>query len=328
MKTIRSNKYRRRRRRSDRGRLFLALAIIGGAVILAAAAVIICLILFLPKNSAEETTKPTPSVIEEAVTSETDTSSQSATDAMAKINPNAATAETTGKLSYQSLYPEMYVPIVKKIPAKDGAKVVYLTFDDGPSSLTEELLDVLDKNNVKATFFVTCQGNVTNDTYRLLKEIADRGHVIGIHTFSHNYTEIYASVEAFLTDFSKMNDVIYEATGEKPTIFRFAGGSYNSYNKKTYEAIIAEMDRRGYTYFDWNVDSGDSNDNATEKSIYDTTVNSILGNNKSVVLMHNSGSKEKTLNQVASIIKKLKKEGYHFDVLDPSVKPFSLAYPE
>lgn len=327
MKTIRSNKYRRRRRRSDRTKLLMALSIIGGAVILAAAAVILCLIFFLPVNGtpADETTSVVISTTDE--TSNPD-SSASPTDAIAEINPNAATAETSGKLAYQSLFPEMYVPIVEKVPAKDGANVVYLTFDDGPSKLTEDLLDVLDEQKVKATFFVTCQGNLTSEDQKLLKEIVDRGHVIGIHTFSHNYTEIYKSVESFLTDFSKMNDIIYEATGTKPTIFRFAGGSYNSYNEKNYKEIIAEMERRGYTYFDWNVDSGDSASDATEKSIYQTTIDGILGKNKSIVLMHNSGSKEYTVNQVAAIIKKVKKEGYHFDVLDPSVKPFSLAYPE
>lgn len=303
----------------------MLLSIIGGAVVVAAAAVI-CIVVLL--------TNSTPSDSSDAITSsQTDalTESQSAgavDNAIAEINPNAATAETTGKLAYQSLYPEMYVPIVEKIPAKDGEKVVYLTFDDGPSKLTSKLLDVLDEVNIKATFFVTCQGNLTEEDKQLMKEIVDRGHAIGIHTYSHDYEKIYESVESFLEDFSKMNDAIYEATGVKATMFRFAGGSYNSYNQKTYKAIIAEMERRGYTYFDWNVDSGDSLTNATEKSIYNTTIEGITSNNKSIVLMHNSGTKEDTVAQISAIVKKAKKEGYHFDVLDPSVKPFSFAYPE
>lgn len=325
MKTIRSNKYRRKRRRSDRTKIFMAMAIFGGALVIAAA-IVVALIILIPHftqpaedpNTVSSTAEDTASnVVSEDPMSE-----------IVKINPNAATAETTGKLSYQSLYPEMYVPIVEKIPAEAGAKVVYLTFDDGPSVLTEDLLDALDKQKVKATFFVSCNGSLTSETTRLLKEISDRGHAIGIHTFSHDYTEIYTSVEAFLTDFSKMNDVIYEATGEKPTMFRFAGGSYNSYNKKTYKAIIAEMERRGYTYFDWNVDCGDSLSDATENSIYQDTITGITSNNKSIVLMHNSGAKQATVNQVTNIIKKAKAEGYHFDVLDPSVKPFSFAFPE
>ncbi|MDD5953264.1 MAG: polysaccharide deacetylase [Oscillospiraceae bacterium] len=325
MKTIRSDKYRRRRRRSDRTKRLMVLAIIGGAVLLAAAAVAIVLLLLLPNRSAQvdPNTEP-PSVTSEASLSSTDEQ----TAQMAKINPNAATAKTTGKLSYQSLYPELYVPIVEKIPAKEGAKVVYLTFDDGPSQLTEDLLQELKQENVKATFFLTCQGDVTSETKRLIKAIADEGHAIGIHTFSHNYQKIYASVESFLEDFSKMNDVIYEATGEKATIFRFAGGSYNSYNQKTYKDIIAEMERRGYTYFDWNVDSGDSASDATGKSIYTTTVDGITSNNKSIVLMHNSGTKKDTVKQVGAIIRAAKKKGYSFDLLDPTVKPFSFAFPE
>ncbi len=327
MKTIRSNKYRRKRRRSDRFRLLRLLAIIGGAVVLAAAAAAVCLVLFLPTGSSSGNDGAG-----EDVSSAMQTSSESAGGAAdseaAKINPNAATAATSGALAYQSLYPEMYVPIVEKIPAPDGANVVYLTFDDGPSILTEELLDILDEAGVKATFFVTCQGETTSEDLRLLAEIADRGHAIGIHTYTHDYTKIYASVESFLEDFSKMNDVIYEATGEYPTMFRFAGGSYNSYNLEVYQDIIDEMKRRGYTYFDWNVDSCDSESNATEKSIYENAVTGITSHNKSIVLMHNSGAKTATLNQVGAIIKAAKKAGYHFDVLDPSVKPFSFAEPE
>lgn len=325
VKTIRSNKYRRKRRRSDRTKIIMALAIFGGALVIAAA-IVVALIILIPKftQPAEDSNAVISSVTEDTAS----TASADPADEIAAINPNAATAATTGKLSYQSLYPEMYVPIVEKIPAAEGAKVVYLTFDDGPSVLTEELLNVLDKQKVKATFFVSCHGSLTAETKRLLKEIHDRGHAIGIHTFSHDYTAIYKSVEAFLDDFALMNDVIYEAIGEKPTMFRFAGGSYNSYNEKNYKDIIAEMERRGYTYFDWNVDCGDSMTAATETSIYKDTVTGITSNNKSIVLMHNSGTKKATVNQIDDIIKKAKAEGYHFELLDPSVKPFSFAFPE
>lgn len=327
MKTVRSNKYRRKRRRSDRTKLMMVLAVLGGAVIIAAAVVVTLILLFSKQTTPSKDQNNTPVVSETSSDTSSHSEIVSPSDEIAKINPNAATAKTSGKYAYQSLYPEMYVPIVEKIPAAANAKVVYLTFDDGPSQLTEELLDVLKKNNIKATFFVSCQEDPA-EVKRLLKLTHEDGHIIGIHTYSHDYTEIYSSVEAFLKDFSKMNDLVYEATGEKPTIFRFAGGSINSYNQKTYKAIIKEMERRGYTYFDWNVDSGDSESNATGKSIYNTTVDGITQYNKSIVLMHNSGAKKDTVEQVANIVKKVKKAGYHFEVLDPSVKPFSFAYPE
>lgn len=324
MKTVRNNRYRRKRRRSDRERFLILAAIIGGAVV-AAAAIVVCLLVFLPKKDAPT---PPPSQVESQVSSEASSAPSKPAVDMSSVNPNAATAISEGDLAYQSLYPELYVPIVEKIPVKDGDKVVYLTYDDGPSQETERLLDILDQQGVKATFFVMAQGKNIEDCKKWMKMIVDRGHAIGVHTYSHEYKDIYASPQAFLEDFKKMHDLIYEATGQKITMFRFAGGSVNAYNKATCKAIIAEMERRGYTYFDWNVDSGDSEKGDNGKFIYDTTTQEILSHQKSIVLMHNSKAKKATVDQTAAIIEKAKAAGYRFDVLAPSVKPFKFKIPE
>ena len=325
MKTVRNNRYRRKRRRSDRERFLVLATILGGAVVIAAA-IVICVLVFLPKK--EEPALPPSSQAESQVSSETSSAPSKPAVDMSDVNPNAATAISEGELAYQSLYPELYVPIVEKIPVKDGDKVIYLTYDDGPSEETERLLDILDQEGVKATFFVMAQGKSLEDCKKWLKMIVDRGHAIGVHTYSHQYKEIYASPQAFLEDFKKMHDLIYEATGQKITMFRFAGGSVNAYNKATCKAIIAEMERRGYTYFDWNVDSGDSEKGNNGKFIYDTTTQEILSHQKSIVLMHNSKAKKATVDQTAAIIEKAKAAGYRFDVLDPSVKPFKFKIPE
>ncbi len=372
MKTVRNNRYRRKRRRSDRERFLVLATILGGAVVIAAA-IVICVLVFLPKK--EEPALPPSSQAESQVSSETSSAPSKPAVDMSDVNPNAATAVAEGELAYQSLYPELYVPIVEKIPVKDGDKVIYLTYDDGPSEETERLLDILDQEyqslypelyvpivekipvkdgdkviyltyddgpseeterlldildqeGVKATFFVMAQGKSLEDCKKWLKMIVDRGHAIGVHTYSHQYKEIYASPQAFLEDFKKMHDLIYEATGQKITMFRFAGGSVNAYNKATCKAIIAEMERRGYTYFDWNVDSGDSEKGDNGKFIYDTTTQEILSHQKSIVLMHNSKAKKATVDQTAAIIEKAKAAGYRFDVLDPSVKPFKFKIPE
>ena len=302
MKTVRNNRYRRKRRRSDRERFLVLATILGGAVVIAAA-IVICVLVFLPK---EEPALPPSSQAESQVSSETSSAPSKPAVDMSDVNPNAATAISEGELAYQSLYPELYVPIVEKIPVKDGDKVIYLTYDDGPSEETERLLDILDQEGVKATFFVMAQGKSLEDCKKWLKMIVDRGHAIGVHTYSHQYKEIYASPQAFLEDFKKMHDLIYEATGQKITMFRFAGGSVNAYNKATCKAIIAEMERRGYTYFDWNVDSGDSEKGDNGKFIYDTTTQEILSHQKSIVLMHNSKAKKATVDQTAAIIEKAK----------------------
>ena len=157
-------------------------------------------------------------------------------------------------------------------------------------------------------------------------QIHDKGHTVGVLTNTYDYQTIYASVENYLADFAKVFDLITEATGEKPTVFRFAGGSVNGYNQATIKDIVKEMERRGFTYHDWSLDSGDSNQWATGQQIYDTTVNGILNSGKSVVLMdNNSGA---TLEQLPAIIQKAKENGYEFKAMDATTKPFTMALPE
>lgn len=234
-------------------------------------------------------------------------------------------ADPPPDLSYQKEYPELYVPQVEKVPPKKGDRVVYLTFDDGPSSITPKVLDVLDEYDVKATFFLI--GRSDDDSKRLMKDIVDRGHAVGVHSYTHEYKKIYASPSAFLEDFSRMRDLIMDATGVEPTMFRFAGGSINSYNKKIAGQLIDEMTRRGYTYYDWNVSSGDAEHGATKQSIYRDTVREAKLYHRSVVLCHDSATKHDTVAELPAIIKELKKSGYRFDKLDPSVKPIVFKIP-
>ena len=161
----------------------------------------------------------------------------------------AFAAENVG-LSYQKLYPNLYVQKSTKV-TENAAKTIYLTFDDGPSPNTMDLLDILDRYNVKATFFVIYHDDeASQNAYR---EIVKRGHTIAVHTASHKYTEIYKSVEDYLADFDIVYKQIERVTGVKPELFRFPGGSINSYNVRIYQELIAEMLRRGFTYYDWNV---------------------------------------------------------------------------
>ena len=137
-----------------------------------------------------------------------------------------------------------------------GDKVIYLTFDDGPSNYTNTLLDILKKYNVKATFFVTSNGS--DDT---IKKAYQEGHSIGIHSYSHKYNEIYKSEEAFFKDVDKVNERIKRITGEYSRILRFAGGSSNTvsrFNKGIMTRLSKEVELRGYKYFDWNVSSSDT----------------------------------------------------------------------
>ncbi|MFZ2539539.1 MAG: polysaccharide deacetylase family protein, partial [Oscillospiraceae bacterium] len=176
-------------------------------------------------------------------------------------------------IDYQLDYPDLYaVPVAKKLP--NGEKKVYLTFDDGPSKQTPKILDILDQYQIKATFFVVYKNDEFSNS--MYKEIVNRGHTIGVHSASHNYNKIYASVDTYLEDFNKMYLHIYELTGVKIDLFRFPGGSINSHNQSTYQPIIAEMLRRGFTFHDWNIESGDTTTKATEKTIYNNVVNNVV----------------------------------------------------
>ncbi len=228
---------------------------------------------------------------------------------------------------YQPLYPQLYAPKAEP-PVPVTGKVVYLTFDDGTSNLTIPLLDVLDKYQVKATFFLV--GKTDSMDLKAMKAIVDRGHAIGVHSYTHQLTQIYKTPKAFLDDFAKMHDLILKTTGVDTSIYRYAGGSVNDYNKTTAKAIITEMNRRGYTYFDWNVDSGDAEYGSTAASIYNNVINQVHAHAQSVILCHNTAAKQNTLQQIPKIIETLQKEGYRFETLSPAVdnRPYIFRVPK
>lgn len=225
-------------------------------------------------------------------------------------------------LGYQNLYPDLFVEPTKKVANPEGNKVVYLTFDDGPSQNTEKILNILDQYNVKATFFV-CRHD-EEAVKPLYKEIVDRGHTIAIHAANHDYDVIYQSVEAYLEDFNNIFNYVYELTGVKCELFRFPGGSSNVKNADVNKEIAAEMLRRGFTYHDWNVDSGDADSKTkSTQQIIDITLRQAQAKTKSVVLMHDAAAKKYTPDALPTVIQTLLDQGYKFEKLDASVKPFN-----
>ena len=178
---------------------------------------------------------------------------------------------------------------------------MYLTFDDGPSIYTEDILDVLKRYNVKATFFVTGM-NPQYDEY--LQEILDDGHSLGIHTYSHVYSDIYSSLETFQDDFNKMRDYIYQNTGEDIKLYRFPGGSANNVvSEETREQILEWLEEEGIVYFDWNVYSGDAeNQLLSAEKIAQNCIEGVENCNTAIVLLHDSGGKKSTIEALPLII--------------------------
>lgn len=223
---------------------------------------------------------------------------------------------------YESLYTDLKVPVPTQYVREEGT--IYLTFDDGPSRNTYSVLHYLDLYGIKATFFVVPRR--TDDCYALMKQIVDSGHSIGVHSASHEYEKIYGSVEAYLDDFYEAWQMIYEATGVKTHIFRFPGGSKNDFNESTRDAIIEEMTRRGFRFYDWNVDSNDAG-GATWTDMYNSIPADIEGNYRSVVLMHDSSQRENTVYVLEDVLKVLINRGYKFDKINNNTQPVQFIGP-
>ncbi|MBR6678069.1 MAG: polysaccharide deacetylase family protein [Oscillospiraceae bacterium] len=225
---------------------------------------------------------------------------------------------------YQKLYPDFYAP--QPFAATERKEnVVYLTFDDGPSYCTDEILDILEKKGAKATFFVVGQSREEN--LRRMRRIVEEGHAIGMHSFTHEYSMIYGSVEEYLADMYAVFCQIKETTGVTPTLFRFPGGSINGYNSALYQEMIAEMIRRGFVPYDWNVSSEDAASGSMPTShIVDSVLSGVSGRSRSIVLMHDSGGKGTTVSALSQIIDRLQAKGLQLEALSPEDKPVLFGY--
>jgi peptidoglycan/xylan/chitin deacetylase (PgdA/CDA1 family) len=238
------------------------------------------------------------------------------------LNENLLTNNTS--FSYQNKYNELYVERDEFVLLNDNDKVAYLTFDDGPSDVTWDVLNTLEDYGIYAAFFVTYKDDA--ESLEIYKEIVNRGHTLAIHSSSHNYKEIYNSVDDFLEDFNKLFVHIYNITGIKPKIFRFPGGSINPYNYNIYNQLHAEMLRRGFIFYDWNVSSGDADYSVTKDSIIKSVTESLEGKNKAIVLMHDSAKKKTTAATLSEVIELIKNKGYRFEKLDNTVYPITFSY--
>ncbi len=191
-------------------------------------------------------------------------------------------------------------------------KVVYLTLDDGPDpSTTPRLLEILRQAGVKATFFVI--GRRAAQYPDLVRAIAAAGHTVGNHTYTHDYSDIYASPEAFIASLDKTSDLIHRLTGQAGLVVRAPGGSYNKFDRRTFHLLQAG----GYVAFDWTVDSEDAKGATTREAIVGNVVRQAAGQAPVVVLMHDVRGKEATVAALPEVIAHFRAQGYGFDVLPP-----------
>lgn len=186
----------------------------------------------------------------------------------------------------------------------DAAHKVYLTFDDGPSANTEKILKILEKYDIKATFFVV--GTACENNEEVLKKIVEAGHTLGMHSCTHKYSELYASVENFGEDLKEQQDYLYEVTGVKSKVYRFPGGSSNKVSDIAMKEFAQYLDSQDVRFFDWNISSGDGGSYLfpTETIIENCTSN-VSKYSTSVILMHDSAGKSTTLEALPTVIEKI-----------------------
>lgn len=185
-----------------------------------------------------------------------------------------------------------------------AAHKVYLTFDDGPSIYTDEILDILDEYDVKATFFVV--GKDSDRAREAMQEIVARGHTLGMHSYSHKYSQIYASVDAFADDFAKIREYIYEVTGQESTVYRFPGGSSNTVSNLDMWLFADYLETQDVRFFDWNISSGDGGSQILPvETLLENCTKGILDRETNVVLMHDSAEKHTTIEALPALIEKI-----------------------
>ena len=200
--------------------------------------------------------------------------------------------------------------------------VIYLTFDDGPSNVTPEILDILEKNDVKATFFIVDYSEEDKET---IQRVINDGHTLGIHGISHDYATIYSSVTAALENFTDLKEKLLNDFGYEATFIRFPGGSSNTVSKKYSEGLMTKVteavEQEGLVYYDWNVDVNDAGGARTASKIYDNFVEGIASKRENVVLMHDGFGHEATAEALQRIIDYAKYNGYEFSAISENTVP-------
>lgn len=194
-------------------------------------------------------------------------------------------------------------------------KICCLTFDDGPNkSTTPQILDILSKHGIKATFFELGEKLASNK--ELAKRTFDEGHLLANHTYTQKYSTIYTDKEVFLDEVSRTEKLIEEITGQPAyKLLRFPGGGFNSgvYGgvKQELKKLIAD---NGYYFIDWNVDNGDDGTRNSAQIL--SYVKEYCGSKPIVLLMEDQNIRKATVASLDSVIEYLKSCGYTFKRLD------------
>lgn len=186
----------------------------------------------------------------------------------------------------------------------EAGRKVYLTFDDGPSIYTDDILNILEQYDVKATFFVV--GKTDEQSLESYRKIVEHGHTLGMHSYSHKYHEIYQSVESYAEDLSRLQELLYDTTGVWSRYVRFPGGSSNTVSSIGMQEFISYLDEQGIQYFDWNISSKDASSGyVSVQTIVDNVFKDVEKYSTVIILLHDAADKKTTVEALPIIIEKL-----------------------
>lgn len=276
----------------------------------------------LAKNETTNTSQTIASTSQQEVQNTTKTTKSETNNTPATIDNNKNTTNTTetqakptenktNENKTQTNKVSENKTSESKTTTSNGKSIAYLTFDDGPSSITNSVLDILKKYNVKATFFVINSGSYNKTT---LQREVNEGHTIGLHAYDHNYAIAYKDDNSYLDGIDKLRAKVKADTGFDSHYIRFPGGSSNTISKRYSKGIMSRITKtakqRGYKYYDWNVDDDDAGRARTADDCYNNVVKELSPNRSNIVLMHDFGTNKKILDALPRIIEYCQKNGY------------------
>ena len=235
---------------------------------------------------------------------ELDSRNQELQTLLQQLQEQKTTPVQTPQIQEDTSSGESSEPVAEESSGQEEIHKVYLTFDDGPSIYTNDILDILDSYNVKATFFVV--GKEGTGAEEALQRIVAEGHTLGMHSYSHKYKELYESMDSFTEDFEQIRDYIYQATGVESVCYRFPGGSSNTVSEIDMHDFIDYLDSQGVEYYDWNVSSGDGGSmKLSTDTLLENCTKDIDTRDTSIILLHDSAEKPTTVEALPDIIENI-----------------------
>lgn len=280
-----------RRRRVQRLKKMILLLLITSIVI----PIVLCIVLFIRMNGMQKQIDELQKLVE-----------FKKSEQMAVLpGEDSQQPETSSRSeSVRSIYNASDMQVDEASILQEDGRKIYLTFDDGPSTYTNDILDILKQYDVKATFFVV--GKTDEESLAAYQRIVKEGHTLGMHSYSHKYEEIYQSVEAYAQDLSNLQEFLYKTTGVWSRYTRFPGGSSNEVSQVRMKELIQYLDNQGIQYFDWNISSGDAaNGQVSVQVLVDNVLNNVEKYGTVIVLMHDAADKATTVEALPIIIEKL-----------------------